>query len=253
MTLEEAIKKRHSVRTYRPVRPDADILNRISALCSGSKSILDDENARVAIIDKCITGGVGTYGVIRGAECYLALIYSKHSKLSAVNAGMAMENIVLRLTQMGLGTVWLGGTLSKGDIRKIVNVHEDEYIAALIPFGYAEENESFVSRVMSKMSGSHKRKPLNELFNILAGSELQTAFEMMRLAPSSLNSQPWRAVEDRNAVHFFATTTKGFGLLDLGIGLAHFAAFAPKGYWRVVDNAQNLRNDSEYVISYLRQ
>ncbi len=253
MTLEEAIKNRHSVRTYSPTRPDEETINRVKRFCSDAQNILNGEKARVVMIDKSISGKIGTYGVIRGAECYLALLYSKRSKLSAVNAGMVMENIVLQLTRIGLSSVWLGGTISKSDITKIIDVRDDEYIAALIPFGYAAENESLTSRVMSKISGSRKRKSIDDLFTIQPGSDFQKSFEMMRVAPSSLNSQPWRAIEDRNAVHFFTTTTKGFGLLDLGIGLAHFAAFASKGCWRVVDNAQNLRNDSEYVISYLQQ
>lgn len=53
--------------------------------------------------------------------------------------------------------------------------------------------------------------------------------EMMRLAPSAVNKQPWRVIQDKNVYHFYiARTLKNDGekvdiqRVDLGIGTCHF-------------------------------
>ena len=48
----------------------------------------------------------------------------------------------------------------------------------------------------------------------------------MRLAPSSLNSQPWRAVVDGDTAHFFVAAKARDNYVDMGIGLAHVALVA---------------------------
>ena len=56
------------------------------------------------------------------------------------------------------------------------------------------------------------------------------AFEMVRLAPSAVNKQPWRLVKSGNAVHFYEKRSKGFisadgsdmQKIDMGIALCHF-------------------------------
>lgn len=49
-----------------------------------------------------------------------------------------------------------------------------------------------------------------------------TLLEMMRLAPSSTNSQPWRAFVSGNLVHFYYKPKSSVSVLDCGIGMCHF-------------------------------
>ena len=85
---------------------------------------------------------------------------------------------------------------------------------------------------------SDKRKPWEELFflnsfeNKLSkkeAGEYATPLEMLRLAPSATNAQPWRVVKKQNAYHFFETHKVNAGeeekmikKVDLGIALSHF-------------------------------
>ncbi|MDE6239257.1 MAG: hypothetical protein K2M54_04625, partial [Muribaculaceae bacterium] len=48
------------------------------------------------------------------------------------------------------------------------------------------------------------------------------ALEMLRLAPSSTNSQPWRALVSGDTVHFYYVPKSQASVLDCGIGLCHF-------------------------------
>ena len=57
--------------------------------------------------------------------------------------------------------------------------------------------------------------------------------EMVRLAPSAVNKQPWRMVVMDNVVHFYLQRSKCFGVgnhdmqkIDLGIALCHFELMA---------------------------
>jgi len=60
--------------------------------------------------------------------------------------------------------------------------------------------------------------------------EFREALEMVRLAPSAVNKQPWRAVVCGDTVHFYEKQGKGFVAangwdiqkVDVGIALYHF-------------------------------
>ena len=252
MTIREAIETRRSVRTYRKEAVDGKIMSRLREMCQEPRQSLPGQRARIVVIERGIEGRVGTYGIINGAQCCLALVYRDVDNLSPVNAGMVMEKVVLWLTQQGLGTCWLGGTFSRGDVAAAASPAADERIAAIVVLGIAAERERLVARMMQKFAHSRQRKPFNELFNTGADHRFDAALELMRLAPSALNGQPWRAVAEGNAVHFFGTKPEGLGLLDMGIGLAHFAEGTDHpGEWETVDSAAALRPAWRYVISFL--
>lgn len=254
MTVREAIEVRKSVRTYKKEAVDSEIMARLREMCRESRQCLPGQQARIVVIERGLEGCVGTYGIISGAQCCLALVYRDVDGLSAVNAGMVMENIVLWLTQQGQGTCWLGGTFYRGDVAAAAATASDERIAAIVVLGVAAERERLVSRVMQKFAHSRQRRPFDELFDIGNNRQWAPALELMRLAPSALNGQPWRAVAEGNAIHFFCTKPEGLGLLDTGIGLAHFAAGTDKpGKWETVGNAASIRPEWRYVISFLAE
>ncbi len=67
---------------------------------------------------------------------------------------------------------------------------------------------------------------------------LAIPLEMIRLAPSAVNKQPWRVVVVDNTVHFYLKRSKGFSkegkldmqMIDMGIALCHFALAARTTY-----------------------
>lgn len=56
----------------------------------------------------------------------------------------------------------------------------------------------------------------------------QFPLEMLRLAPSAVNKQPWRVVFANNSFHFFERNSLGesntidMQRIDMGIGICHF-------------------------------
>ena len=92
---------------------------------------------------------------------------------------------------------------------------------------------------MRKGIQADKRKDSKELFFIndfatplsYEEEERREALELVRLAPSATNSQPWRIVKKDNKYHFYLKHSKGYDTekgdiqkVDMGIALYHFMA-----------------------------
>ena len=93
--------------------------------------------------------------------------------------------------------------------------------------------------------------------------KLADPLRMVQWEPSAVNKQPWRAVEDENAVHFYLKKNKGFisdavgnmQKIDLGIALCHFALSAEESglsvHFEINDPGISVAADVEYIASYL--
>ncbi len=57
-----------------------------------------------------------------------------------MDAAIAMQNIVLVATELGLGTCWIGA-FDEGKLRKALNIPKDYKIVAMTPIGYANEQK----------------------------------------------------------------------------------------------------------------
>lgn len=244
----EAIIARHSTRNYSQVPIDVTTMNDLREVCACVPPAIPGEEARVTVVEQATDGRIGTYGVIRGAQGFLALCYRPLSLLSAVNAGIIMEHIVIWLTQHGIASCWLGGTFSRSEAAALAHLKTDEKMPAVVAYGTAATNESMMSRVMKWAVKSKQRKPFDELFEVSAVSPFREALEMMRRAPSSLNKQPWRAVETQNGIDFYVAENTDSNRLDLGIGLSNFTLAAPQGEFYSKDGAAF--KDYSYIISW---
>ena len=144
----------------------------------------------------------------------------------------------------------------------------DEMMPCASPLGYAAKKMSVRETVMRKSIKADERLPFDELF---FDSSLETPLtpkkagilaeplEMVRLAPSAVNRQPWRVIAKDNTAHFYLKRSKGakpdgkldMQMIDMGIALCHFALTAKeKGL-----DIQFVQNDpllaiEEYIASY---
>ena len=231
--LLQAIQRRRSVRTF------ADI-----PLTGGQLSLLNETAAdaraefggryiiRIVSTDAFAGGHVpSTYGVIKGARCFM-LLWCDDNAESKLSGGFAMEKLVLTATAMGLGTCWLGGTFSAKDFNIDPSLQADgRKLVAVVPVGAPAPREGWVGRMMVALAGSRGRKPFKDMFFSVLGGGIHLsedcmwygALEAMRQAPSSTNSQPWRAMVTDNGVEFFKARKGPLSDIDMGIGLSHFA------------------------------
>lgn len=208
--------------------------------------------------------------VIVGAEEYVAAKVSRVPQ-SEIAYGYSFEMFCLCAESLGIGTVMLAATLSRSSFEKAMAVKETEVMPVASPIGYPAENRSVREKLMRKGIKADDRLPFDTLFfeNSFAQSlipehagQFRDALEMVRLAPSAGNKQPWRAVVCGDRVHFYEKKTKAMSnnplgdiqKVDVGIALAHFDLTLQesgiKGSFSVEDPGLAIDNTTEYIVTY---
>ena len=195
----------------------------------------------------------------------------KYTENTSVAFGYSFECFVLYAQSLGIGTTWLGGTMNRSAFETAMELSDDEIMPCASPLGYPAKKMSIREGMMRKAIKADERLPFENLFfddSFDAPLSKEKAdnwtlpLEMVRLAPSAVNKQPWRAVACDDAVHFYLNRSKGFTrtekldmqMIDMGIALCHFDLTAKEIGLNVAFelNAPNLakNDDVEYVASY---
>lgn len=237
--IEPTIKKRYSVRTYQERKLSAEDKDKLVAFADTLTNPFG-EKVNFHFIEKAAeTDGekLGTYGVIKGASSYIGVSVG-NTEMGLEAVGYEFENLILYATHLGIGTVWLAATFSRDQFSNAMGIKEDELFPAISPIGYPVEKKRMKESVMRKLMKSDQRKPWQSLFfknnfsTPLTEKEAglyAVPLEMLRLAPSATNAQPWRIVKDDDGFHFYETHNANskegevaIKRVDLGIGIGHF-------------------------------
>lgn len=270
----ESIKKRKSWRTYTGKAIEDEKKDRIAEYISNLDDPPFGSEARFRIVDLDLkgTGTVsGTYGLVKGAKSFLAGAVSK-GPMDLEDFGYLFEKIILFTTGIGLSTCWMGATFSRHLFEEKMGLKPQETLPAISPVGYKAMKRSLRDTVFHLSAGSRNRKKWPELFfnknfhsPLRKGDheKLDGLFEMVRLAPSAVNKQPWRLVLDGRNIHFFLKRTGGFEQMfkmdlqrmDMGIAMCHFELSAVEsgaaGEWKVLQpDISSLPDRIEYVVSW---
>lgn len=237
--VEQTIKKRNSVRTYEERKLSIEVKEKLLAFADNLSNPFG-EKVNFHIIEKSTEPNgekLGTYGVIKGASSFIgASVANTEFGLEAL--GYEFENLILYATHMGLGTVWLAATFSRDSFASAMGIKEDELFPAISPVGYPVAKKRLKESVMRKIMKSDQRKPWDTIFfkdNFLTPLTEKEAglyavpLEMLRLAPSATNAQPWRIIKEGDILHFYETHNsnasedeKSIKRVDVGIGIGHF-------------------------------
>lgn len=185
--------------------------------------------------------------------------------------GYAFEKLILAAQSLGLGTVWIGGTMNRSIFEKAMALETDEVMPCVTPVGYTAAKMSIREGLMRKAVKADWRMPFEELFFDGAWSAPLTAekagalaypLEMVRLGPSAVNKQPWRAVVMDDAVHFYLKRNKDFAIgksgdmqkIDTSIALCHFDLAAQEAglnpQFQLSNPGLPLEDGTEYIASY---
>jgi hypothetical protein len=214
---------------------------------------------------------LGTYGMIKGANTFIVGITNKSDK-NIEYYGYLFEKIILLTTSLNVGTCWLGGTFNRASINSMISLEENEFIPAITPIGKPQKNRRLFESLMRTTIGANNRKTWNQLFfykdfnnglSIENSGEYGVPLEMLRLAPSASNKQPWRILYDGAYFHFYLCRNIGYGKvlpydiqrLDIGIAMCHFDLSSRElglsGKW-IVNNPENKtqQGEMEYIISW---
>ena len=186
-----------------------------------------------------------TSPVISGTNCYLGAKVARmpHGEEAF---GYSFEKLVLFAQSLGIGTTWIGGTMDRAAFERAMELTAEERMPCVTPLGYPAPKMSLRENMMRKGVRADSREPFEALFfdgdfrtplSVASAGTLREALECVRLAPSAVNRQPWRALVRGNGVYFYKKGGKGFQSdaagdlqkVDLGIALCHFALCAEEG------------------------
>ena len=269
MTIIETIEKRKSVRNYtgEPLRKEHITL--ITDYIAGLKAPFGAPSVRIQLIHTRQENGrakLGTYGFIGGASDFLTLVYEKDSSFPLIEeaAAYTFEQLILFCTGLGLGTCWLGGAFSRKDFSEPVQLKTDEILRIVSPVGYINPKIRLSETLLGSKGKHLSRKPFESLFfqgdfNTPLSKETAGVYEkpleMVRIAPSANNQQPWRIVFDGKFLHFYQHLSMiGFTAIDLGIALCHFEQTCKEldiaGKFEVLNNKAPEKKGEKYVISW---
>jgi len=222
MTIQEAIKARHSVRAYKEQPLTAEV---VKALEEKVAELNREGRLHMQLIlnePKAFQGTLAKYGKFRGVRNYIVLAGQKADDLDE-RVGYYGEQLVLFAQTLGLNTCWAGLSYSK--VPGTYQLDESEKIACYIAIGYGETQ-----------GVGHKVKTVGQVSNASDITPLwfRKGVEAALLAPTAVNQQKFsfEYVGMKNNRHQ-VRAKKGFSMIgytqmDLGIAKYHFEVGAGK-------------------------
>lgn len=260
----QLIKDRKSVRTFSGEPISEEDMEKIRQSLAGLTNPFGVK-ATYEIIDAKAVGAGSA--VIVGTNMYVGIKVPREPGFELA-CGYEFEKFCLEAESFGIGTVMLAATIKRAPFERAMQVGPNEVMPVVTPIGYPAEKRSMREILMRKGIRADDRLPFEKLFFDKAfGTPLtpekagpfQTALEMMRLAPSATNKQPWRAVVDGQKAYIYEKRSfpvQALGdiqMLDVGNGICNFLLTLESEGCRgtLTDDNPNLPSDDSSMI-YVR-
>ncbi len=205
--------------------------------------------------------------VLTGESLYVAGKVAK-KPYADVAFGYSFEKLVLYAWTLGVGTVWIGGTMKRDLFEKAAGLKDGEMMPCVSPLGYPAKKMSLKETMMRKGIGADSRMSGDKLFfsnewghALTPSDDMADILETVRWAPSAVNKQPWRIVYKDGLYHFYEKKDRGYAgdatgdlqKIDVGIALCHFMMGAEERGMKpevLVDDPKiEVPGDVEYIVS----
>ena len=150
MTVNEAIRKRYSCRSYmdKPVeREKLNILLEAARLAPSAKNtqdwrfvVITDKQTRYKLVqttnkpESFKNAGVIIVGCSNSKD-----VMTCGQAIAQIDVSIALEHICLQATELGLGTCWIG-SFKTDQVRAILGIPDDIEIIELLVVGYPEDS-----------------------------------------------------------------------------------------------------------------
>jgi len=256
MNYSALIQNRKSVRAFTDRYVSFDDMDKIKAYHRNSvRRLLPELKTELRLFGldarAVLEGAAGYKQFLVGAPQYMVLLSEKHPH-AVENAGFVMEDLILKLADMGLDSCWL--TFHDSEyVKTALEIESDLEVVAIAAFGYGEKTTKRLRLNVLSMSDvdiraqrqyfqPKKNVPdlvyLNDWGNSIGVEEyigfyddmLWEAFYAASLAPSYLNRQPYGFLIRDGHITLVQTpdsyTHEHDAKLNLGVVLLHFSAVA---------------------------
>lgn len=212
LELYDAIFHRKSVRHFKKELLSAEIITDIEKQLQKLVPLFPECNISFRVLNQKQVKG-------RGAkDAFHIAVYTEHGSKNYTNAGFMLQQMDLWLSAKGIGSWWHGLISPAASDKEVDGLP----FAFILTFGIASES------VHRRNAAEFERKELNRITNTTGMDKL---LEAVRLAPSSMNGQPWyftgsdsqlrlyKAKADGNPI--LKKILKDIQYLDGGIALCH--------------------------------
>lgn len=276
--VEAAVRSRRSVRTYEPRPLSAADREKIETAVNEILNIPSPfSHTKIRIQTLETSAGekerkLGTYGIIKGAQTFLGVTV-ENDDMAMAATGYLFEKLVLYAAHLGLGTCWMGGTFNRSEFSAAMQIKDNELFPIISPIGYPAEKRRMTEKILRKVGKSDQRKAWEELFyendfetplSRASAGEYAFPLEMLRLAPSAVNKQPWRILLRDGAFHFYEAkdaqreekAAYDIQQLDVGIAACHFhlaaeEASLPGAFQKLPAPVAEVPGNMRYLFSWV--
>lgn len=220
MELKTIIPRRKSTRKYTGVPVDAETLEQLDAFLRTAKPLDPEIAVHWEVWDK-----KDVSCILPWLPPQILTIYSEEKDGWLENVGFLFQQADLWLQARGLGVCWLG--MGQPDRAARNRAPEGMTFAMMLAFGHPQGD------ALRPEAEIIRRKTLRQI-----ADQPDDRLEPARLAPSSINSQPWYFTHNGSGFHVYCLRqgllkNKGLGAMnriDIGICLAHLFVANPKRF-----------------------
>jgi hypothetical protein len=153
MKLDEVLEKRRCVRKFKDKAVKESVILEIAnsalkAPCAGNifsvrMILVDDAEKKKKIAEACLEQDFMAKAphliVVVSEKQQTKKMYGKFSEnYIKQQAGAAIENMFLKIVDLGLSTCWIGAFEEKS-LKRVLDIPEDVDVEAILPIGYADE------------------------------------------------------------------------------------------------------------------
>ncbi|MBU5306356.1 nitroreductase family protein [Clostridioides mangenotii] len=229
MDYKALISNRKSVRDFKGTPIREELLVELETFSTSCKKLVSNIGVEVKLFDNVrdkvsekLQDIAGYKGNMIGAPNYI-FILSEVADNYIENAGYIGESIVLKATELDIDSCWITFEDSYKILSKL-EIDSDKEIVAIIALGYESVNSKKKVVNQTKTGESYSLSDMEIIDNdtstrlgveeivyidewgknidaeTLAERALLDAFNYARMAPSTLNRQPWRFIVDGGKV-----------------------------------------------------
>lgn len=294
MKTNKVIQNRRSVREYKEKIVKQALIDDLFADIKTKRKLKDDIKLDFYFINngkeafERLDGFVGYHGKVIKAPHYIYMISEKKEGYLK-NAGYIAERLILKATDLGLGTCWVEVPEDDDKVKEALEIKEKGALVALIAIGYPQKESKVLNNNDSKKRSAfplaelgypnadikYSEEPASGRLSIedivyikewgksasvddLENRGMAEAFYYMRLAPSWGNRQPWKFIVDGEKVvlavrNDLNLTSEKVSKIEAGIAMLYFELMVHEsgipGKWTLDKIDKDYRLPDDYFIA----
>ena len=235
----QAALKRRSVRNYSDLKFSDALKAEIGEAVKSLKPLYADAHTNFKFCPANMVREEIKGNIVKAP--YYIIISAKPADGYLENVGFMAEQLVIWLTEQGIGTCYCGmGRPASGS-----DIHEEYCIT--LALGYPAEKETFREEV----SQFKRKQPSEYLIGNKENDFLEPFIHFARLAPSAINAQPVMFEMEGNHIHVYRkkpllSKLDKLQRMDTGIAIAHIYMYAwERGYF--IDSYKDVKEKNKLI------